>query len=110
MQKSNRSRGHRTNRRLSDLITLLLLAVLPPVGVVADAMVLSAEVTGYVFVVRSGESQAPAVKEILERMQQMNCNVLGMVLNGYDLKNGEYYKKRKNSRYSYYRRDPSAEE
>ena len=34
MRKSNRSRGHRTNRRLSDLITLLLLAVLPPVGVV----------------------------------------------------------------------------
>ena len=34
LRKSNRSRGHRTNRRLSDLITLLLLAVLPPVGVV----------------------------------------------------------------------------
>ena len=34
MRKSNRSRGHRTNRRLSGLITLLLLAVLPPVGVV----------------------------------------------------------------------------
>lgn len=34
LRKSNRSRGHRTSRRLSDLITLLLLAVLPPVGVV----------------------------------------------------------------------------
>ena len=105
-----------TSARCKEILAALrkrfdfIILDLPPVGVVADAMVLSAEVTGYVFVVCSGESQAPAVKEILERMQQMNCNVLGMVLNGYDLKNGEYYKKRKNSRYSYYRRDPSAEE
>ena len=34
MRKPNRSHGRRPNRRLSDLITLLLLAVLPPVGVV----------------------------------------------------------------------------
>ena len=34
LRKSNRSRGQRTNRMLSDLMTMLLLAVLPPVGVV----------------------------------------------------------------------------
>ena len=95
-----------TLRKLFDFIFLDL----PPVSVVADAMVLSAEVSGYIFIVRAGESQAPAVKETLERMQQMKCNVLGVVLNGYDLKSGEYYRKQKNGRYSYYRRDPSAED
>ncbi len=99
-----------TSARCKEVLTALrkqfdfIILDLPPVGVVADAIVLSAEVTGYVFVVRSGESQAPAVKENIERMQQMNCNVLGTVLNGYDLKSGEYYRKR-DSRYSYYRRD-----
>jgi Mrp family chromosome partitioning ATPase len=41
-------------------------------------------------------------------MQQMNCRILGVVLNGIDLKAGEYSRYgRKGGKYSYYRRDVS---
>lgn len=76
---------------------------LPPAGVVSDAVTVSSIVTGYLFVVRSGEDDAESLKRVVDSMQHMNCRILGTVLNGIDLKNGEYSKN--HGRYSYYRRD-----
>lgn len=81
----------------------VIVVDLPPAGVVSDAVAISALVTGYLFVVRSGEDDTESVKRIVGSMQQMNCKILGTVLNGIDLKNGEYSKN--HGRYSYYRRD-----
>lgn len=77
----------------------------PPVSVVADAMAMSKEVTGYVFIVRAGVSDGPEVVRSIDAMKQMNCNVLGVALNGFDLKSGDYYREKRYGRYSYYRRD-----
>ncbi|MBP3321682.1 MAG: CpsD/CapB family tyrosine-protein kinase [Clostridia bacterium] len=82
----------------------VIIVDLPPAGVVSDAVAISSLVTGYLFVVRAGEDDSDSVKRVVETMQQMNCKILGTVLNGVDLKNGEYARKR--GRYSYYRRDP----
>lgn len=77
----------------------------PPAGVVADAMAASSLVTGFVFITMSGVSEGPAVTQTIETMKQMNCNILGTVLNGYDLKSGDYYRDKRYGRYSYYRGD-----
>ena len=89
----------------------LIIVDLPPAGVVADAMTLSSIISGYVFVVRSGDTDAPSVLETVNNMKQMNCTILGVVLNGYDLKSDNYYryKDKKYGRYSYYRRESSSE-
>ena len=81
----------------------VIVVDLPPAGVVSDAVAVSSIVSGYLFVVRAGEDDSESVKRIIEVMQQMNCRILGTVLNGIDLKNGEYSKNY--GRYSYYRRD-----
>ena len=87
-----------------------IIVDLPPAGVVADAMAISSVVTGYVFVVRSGASDVPTVRDTIESMKQMNCNIIGTVLNGFDIKSDNYYrnKDKKYGRYNYYRRDMSS--
>lgn len=87
----------------------VIIVDLPPAGVVADAMAISTLVTGYVFIVRSGESDAPTVNETINNMKQMNCTILGLVLNGYDIKSDNYYRDRKYGRYYYYRREQSSD-
>ena len=82
----------------------VIVVDLPPVGVVSDAITLSTIVTGFIFVVRSGESDGPSVIETVNNMSQMNCVILGTVLNGYDLKTDNYYRDRKHGKYSYYHR------
>lgn len=86
----------------------VIVVDLPPAGVVSDAVAVSALVSGYLFVVRAGEDDNESVKRVVETMQQMNCRILGTVLNGIDLKNGEYSKN--HGRYSYYRRESDSRE
>jgi hypothetical protein len=46
-----------------------------------------------------------------EFMQQMNCKILGVVLNDINLKTGDYSRYgRKGGKYSYYRRDPAKQD
>lgn len=54
----------------------------PPVGVVADAVILSSLFTGIVFVVRSGETQQESVQSAVSQLKFAGANVLGFVLNG----------------------------
>jgi capsular exopolysaccharide synthesis family protein len=86
----------------------VIIIDLPPAGVVSDAIAVTSFVTGHLFVVRAGSDDTESVKRITEFMQQMNCRILGVVLNGIDLKAGEYSRYgRKGGKYSYYRRDVS---
>ena len=70
----------------------VVLIDLPPINVVTDAGVISSLVDGYVFVTRSGEDDVHSIRSALDSLQQMNANVLGVVLNGVDVKkNGSRY-------------------
>ncbi len=54
---------------------------LPPVGVVSDSLILSDQVTGYVYTVRAELDDKPSLRECLDKMKQAGANVLGFVLN-----------------------------
>ncbi len=79
----------------------VVIVDLPPVGVVSDAMVIGKSITGYMFVVHSGESEAPALKRIIDSMKKTDCNILGMILNFVDTKT-DSYSKHNYYRYNYY--------
>lgn len=75
---------------------------LPPVGVVADALIVSDCVTGYVYAVRAESDTKPALKECLDKMKQSGAKVLGFILNDVnpDAKKG-YGKGYQSYRYRY---------
>lgn len=87
---------------------------LPPVGLVADASVLSDSVTGYIFTVRSGMDDSVSIKHALNVMEQMHANIIGFVLNDVNVKApdkygrygkyGKYGKYGGYNRYGYYTR------
>lgn len=85
----------------------VIVVDLPPAGVVADAMAISSIVNGYIFVVRSGDSEIPAAQQTIATMKQMNCNVLGVVLNGVNIKTGDH--KTGKRKYAYYRHSEAEE-
>jgi len=67
--------------RLSEHYDYIIIDT-PPVGVVADAVILSSLFTGIVFVVRSGETQQESVQSSVNQLKFAGANVLGFVLNG----------------------------
>lgn len=73
----------------------------PPMGVVSDAVILSDEITGYVFSILSGRDHAKNVLATIEAMEQVGAKILGTVLNDYDLKASGYYSYRYKYNYKY---------
>lgn len=73
----------------------------PPVGIVADTLAIKDLVTGYIFVIRSGVSDANRAKSALEAMEQVNAKVLGVVLNDVQAKSKSYAKKKYHYRSHY---------
>lgn len=59
-----------------------ILVDTPPVGVVADAAILSSLFTGFIVVVRAGSTHQEAVHSGLKQLKFAGANVLGVVLNG----------------------------
>jgi capsular exopolysaccharide synthesis family protein len=79
----------------------------PPLQVVTDAAVLSAEVDGTLLVVDSGRTRKGAVRQAREALNRVGANVLGVVVNRLSARSGQYYY------YQYYgayygRQDPAA--
>ena len=82
----------------------------PPIGIVSDAGVTSRLVDGTIFVVASGETDIEVAISAKEKLEALNANILGVVLNKFDVSQGgyEYYnyyyqqddraKKKKNKR------------
>ena len=60
---------------------------LPPVGVVADPLVITDVVAGYIFVVRAEYDDKKSVKDSVARMKQADAKIVGFVLT--DVKNEE---------------------
>jgi capsular exopolysaccharide synthesis family protein len=63
----------------------------PPVNVVTDAAILGPMCDGVLMVVRSGTTEAEAVRFAMERLQSVRAPVIGSVLNDIDLGRDQAY-------------------
>ncbi len=86
-----------------------ILIDLPPVGEVSDAVAISALVSGYLFVLRSGLSDARLVREAAQLITEKAAKIYGYVLTdvegehlGYQYAYGRYSKYSKYSKYAKY--------
>jgi capsular exopolysaccharide synthesis family protein len=66
----------------------------PPTLAVTDANVLATRVDGVILVINPRVSKRAAIKHAIEQLVQVKANIIGVVLNGVDVKK---------SRYGYYR-------
>ena len=72
----------------------------PPVGIVSDASIISSYSDGVIFVVGSNEVDKNLAKLAKERLDSVNANILGVILNKFKADiNNEYYS------YDYYGQD-----
>jgi len=85
------------SERMSQLMTELkndydrIIIDSPPVTAVTDSTVLAKFVDGVILVVHSGETPRQIVYNGLEKLQAVNANVLGAVLNDVDTGKESYY-------------------
>jgi non-specific protein-tyrosine kinase len=75
----------------------------PPVLPVADAAILATSVDGVLLVLRAGQTRGHAARQAVERLRQVNANLLGAVLNGVPNHVDGYY------HYRYHGKDPGLE-
>ena len=68
----------------------------PPIGIITDAGIISTYVDGTLLVVSAGEADIEQVKISKERLDKVNANILGVVLNKYEDESGS------NAYYNYY--------
>lgn len=72
----------------------LVLMDMPPVNIVSDPLVVSANVAGCLMIVRQGYSDHRAIRKALISAEMTGMNVLGFVYNGENAKQESYYKKK----------------
>ncbi len=90
--------------KLSEDYDYILLDT-PPVNVVTDAAVLKRAIHGYIMVVRAGMTQHDEVSTALGKLEQLEANVLGFILNDAFTQNGSRYGRYgRYSRYARYRK------
>lgn len=63
----------------------------PPVLAVTDASVLVQKVDGVILVVKPGQTKLAAIRQSYEQLRRAGAKVLGVVLNGIELKRSRYY-------------------
>ncbi|WP_201319223.1 CpsD/CapB family tyrosine-protein kinase [Paenibacillus sp. EPM92] len=88
----NSKRMEQQLKELQETYDIILLDT-PPALVVTDAQVLSAKCDGVVVVLNSGKVKRDTALKALERLNQVNAKVLGVVLNNKERKHKEspYY-------------------
>lgn len=74
----------------------------PPVFIVADAAALSQYVDGAILIVRQNYVSRNQILETVNRLNVVDTNIIGTVLNDYDSKIDTYYKYDKYYKYSAY--------
>lgn len=79
-----------------------IIADLPPVLPVPDAMILSKHIDGYLIVVKSGTAEYRNVSDALKQLQFADSNIIGFVYNGKPLPSKRSRKYRYN--YTYYKK------
>lgn len=77
----------------------------PPVNMVTDAVVLSPQSDGVIFVVRANQSERGAVIHAVEQLEYSKTKILGFILNGVNMEQTSYgYSKYRYKKYSRYKR------
>ena len=71
----------------------------PPMGIVSDGQSIASKCDGCVLVVRAHETERKAVQSTIRKLEQANCQLLGVVLNRVSDKKAKRY----TSRYGYYK-------
>ncbi len=77
----------------------------PPIGVIADAVSVANVIDGYIFVVRANISDTVTVNDALANLENVGANIVGIVLNDVNYKDGAFggkYSGKKYSKYSKY--------
>ena len=62
-----------------------------PIGLVADAQILSSKVDGVILVARYEKTKKENLLNCKKMIDQVGGNTIGVVLNGIDEKKGKYY-------------------
>ena len=77
----------------------------PPINVVTDGLILSSRAAGTVLVARQNSTTYDELSEAVEKIKNVNGNLLGVVINGYTCAAGErpkrYYKRYYGYHYGY---------
>ncbi len=90
------------SNKMKDLIEMLkesydyIFIDTPPIGMVTDAGILASFIDATVLVVRSEEIDANKLRETKKKLDEVNANLIGTVLNAYKIQKDDYYY------YSYY--------
>ena len=101
------------SNKMMDLIKQLrskfefILIDSPPVLPVTDAVILSKIVDGIILVVRGQKTETSIVKEAKNRLKQVDAKILGVILNGVDVKKGQHYYYYRDSYSEYYGEESS---
>ena len=75
----------------------------PPIGIITDAGIVSTYTDGTMLVVGSKEVDIDMVKIAKSRLEKVNANILGLVLNKFEESNGSY------GYYNYYYEESSSD-
>ena len=91
-----------------------ILIDLPPVAVVADAVIASKYLDGMVVIVRQDQSDHKSLAETIRQLKFSNTKILGFVFNGQNQTRAGYYRRRGyksdyNSKYAYSSKQKYAE-
>lgn len=79
-----------------------VLVDLPPVGDIPDAVAVSKLISGFLYVLRSGLSDAVSLKETVHQLEEKNVNIFGYVLTDVEDRYDFHYGYGKYSKYSKY--------
>lgn len=99
-----------SSKRMSNLLAVLrekydyIILDTPPVDLVVDAVALSAQCDGVLFVVRAKKTERGAVICGMEQLQYAGANVIGFVFNGMTSETTKGYGKYRYRRYAAYGR------
>lgn len=87
--------GYRMNELIDEWKTIYDYVILdtPPICEVVDAGVLSGVVNGYIVTARCNHSNINGIKAATERIEAVEGNIIGIVVNDTDPKTGGKYKK-----------------
>lgn len=69
----------------------------PPIDIVTDAIATFPNITGYIFVVRSNQSDSKNVRTTVDTMERLGANIVGIVLNDANIKSDKKSYGTKNS-------------
>ena len=81
----------------------------PPVGVVADAVVIGTQVDGVLVVLKAGKTSRDAARQAVKQLHDVNAPIFGAVLNDLDLQDQKYGQYAYYYRYGYYYGDKAKE-